>query len=106
MPNGVSLYLSVSPLFQYNCQGHFIQLVDSVSERDFPGELWIATLPEIREQDLTGFEVSPRDAKKAKAEQEVAMLEHFADCMGAIYGERPTVPMWARASARIPDDYT
>lgn len=83
-----------------------MQLIDSVSERDYPDKLWIATLPEIDEQDLEGFVLSGRDMKKARAEQNEAMLEHFADRLADVYGERPKIPSWARANARIPNYYT
>ena len=49
--------------------------------------------------------MSDRDTKKAKAEEDETMLEHFADRMADLYGERPSVPWWARANTRIPDYY-
>ena len=84
----------------------FMGLLHSISERNYPEKLWIAALPEMNEQDLEGFEVSDKERKRAKAEQDEAMLEHFADRLGDIYGERPTVPSWARAHVRIPDYYS
>ena len=85
----------------------FLQLLNSIDERDYVGKdgLWISSLPQVAEQDLEGFDISERDKKKAKAEEEESMLEHFADRMGEIYGERPTVPWWARSGAKIPDYY-
>jgi len=85
----------------------FLQLLNSVSDRDYvdKNSLWFSSLPQIAEQDLAGFNLSDRDKKKAKAEEDEAMLEHFADRMADIYGKRPTVPYWARANARIPDYY-
>ena len=86
----------------------FMQLIDSVTERVQPEKLWIAGLPEVDEQNLEGFDElsSERDKKRTKAEQDEAMLESFADRMADLYGERPTVPSWARANARVPDYYT
>ena len=83
----------------------FIRLVDSVGDRNYPDKFWGATLPSISDQDLEGFPETDRDRKKAKAEEEEAMLERFADQLENIYGERPVVPSWARAHQRIPDYY-
>jgi len=85
----------------------FLLLLNSVSDRDFvdKNSLWISSLPQVTEQDLTGFDMSDRDKKKAKAEEDEAMLEHFADRMAGFYGERPNIPWWARANARVPDYY-
>ena len=85
----------------------FLQLLNSVSERDYidKNSLWISSLPQVAEQDLEGFDISDRDRKKAKAEEDESMLEHFADQLGDVYGERPSVPWWARANARIPNYY-
>lgn len=82
----------------------FFDMIDSADERDFPDKLWLSTTPED-EQDLYGFEESDRDKEKAKAMQDEAVLERVADYLGGIYGERPIVPSWARAKARIPDYY-
>ena len=85
----------------------FLQLLKSSEDRNFVSQktMWFPSLPQVAEQDLAGFEMSDRDKKKAKAEEDEAMLEHFADQMADIYGERPTIPWWARAKARIPDYY-
>ena len=84
----------------------FLQLLDSASKRDYVGtSLWISSLPQLAEQDLAGFDMSDRDKKKAKAEEDEIMLQQFADRLGDIYGERPTVPWWARANARVPNYY-
>ena len=84
-----------------------MQLLDSASERDYvdKNSLWISSFPQLTEQDLEGFDLSDRDKKKAKAEADENMLEHFADRLSEIYGERPSVPWWARANARIPGYY-
>ena len=83
----------------------FIRLVNSVGDRNYPGKFWCATLPSISDQDLEGFPETDEDRNKAKAEEEEAMLERFADQLENIYGERPVVPSWARAHQRIPDYY-
>ena len=49
--------------------------------------------------------MSDRDKEKAKAEEIEIMLQQFADELGDIYGERPTVPRWAHANARVPNYY-
>ena len=86
----------------------FLQLLDSAKDRNYVdgSSLWISSLPEVIEQDLEGFGMSNRDKKKAKAEEEETMLEHFADKLGELYGERPTIPWWGRADAKIPDYYS
>ena len=85
----------------------FIRLVDSVGDRNYPDQFWGAIIipSSISDQDLEGFPETDRDRKKAKAEEEEAMLERFADQLENIYGERPVVPSWARAHQRIPDYY-
>jgi hypothetical protein len=84
----------------------FIYLIDSVEERNFPDKLWIANLPEVNEHNLDGFEMSDRDKKKTRAEENETMLTHFADRMAGVYGERPIVPYWARANVKVPEYYT
>jgi len=44
------------------------------------------------EQHLEGFDLLDRDKKRGKAEEDERMLEQFADQLGDIYGERPSVP--------------
>ena len=85
----------------------FMDLLNSADERNYlgPQDVWVASLPQIAEQDLSGFDFSNRDKKKARAEEEESMLEQFADKLGEIYGERPSIPWWARADAKIPDYY-
>lgn len=83
----------------------FIRLLDSVGDRDYTDKFWGATLPSISDQNLDGFPETEKERKKAKAEEEEAMLERFADQLENIYGERPVVPSWARAHERIPDYY-
>ena len=84
----------------------FLQLLDSPNERNYTDNkrLWIS-LPQVADQDLAGFDMSDREKKKAKAEEDEMMLQRLADQLGEIYGERPTVPWWARANARVPDYY-
>jgi hypothetical protein len=85
----------------------FMRLLNSVSEREYvgPSSLWISSLPQVADQDLAGFDMSERDKKKAKAEEDEIVLQQFADQLGDIYGERPSVPWWAHANSRIPDYY-
>ena len=85
----------------------FLELLNSASDRDYvdKNRLWMSALPQVAEQDLEGFAMSERDKKKAKAEEDESMLERFADQLGDIYGERPSVPWWARANAKIPSYY-
>ena len=58
------------------------------------------------EQDLEGFSFSPADITKAKAMEQEAMLERFADFLGDRYETRPVIPSWARAEARCPNYYS
>ena len=85
----------------------FLELLRCTPERNYVDKTipWISSLPQITEQDLEGFDMSDREKKKAKAEEQETMLEHFADKLSDIYGERPTVPWWGRAEAKIPDYY-
>jgi len=85
----------------------FLELLNSADRRDYIDKktVWIPSFPQLDEQNLEGFNVMDREAKKFRAEEDEAMLEHFADRMADAYGERPTVPWWARASTRIPDYY-
>jgi hypothetical protein len=57
------------------------------------------------EQNLGGFDIPAHEKKKQRALDDQAMLERVADHLGALYGERPVVPLWAHAEARIPDYY-
>ena len=57
------------------------------------------------EQNLHGFDVPAHERKKQRASDDQATLERVADHLGALYGERPVVPLWTRAEARIPDYY-
>ena len=52
-----------------------LQLLNSVSDRDFADKysLWISSLPQVRVQDLAGFDMSGSDEKKAKAEENVKL---------------------------------
>ena len=83
----------------------FMLLIKSAEDRQCTVKLQLATLDE--EQDLKGWEddLSDRDQKKMKAVEDQAMLERMADHLGDVYGERPTIPWWARAEARVPDYY-
>lgn len=84
----------------------FLSLLQSADARKFvTSKGWYPSLPATNEQDLGGFDVSEREAKKSKAEEDEATLQHFADRMGDMYGERPALPWWSRASARVPDYY-
>lgn len=85
----------------------FLQLLNSASDRDYldDSSVWFSSLPQVAEQNLEGLCMPDRDKKKAKAEEDEAMLEHFADRMADIYGECPTVPWWAHENAEIPDNY-
>jgi len=88
--------------------GDLLQLLNSKDDRSKfvdKNQLWIPSLTQIPEQNLEGFDLSQREEKKSKAEEDEAMLEHFAARMTETYGERVNVPWWARANARIPDYY-
>jgi hypothetical protein len=67
----------------------------------------ISTLPlieELDDQNLEGFDVEEDGKRKAVERQ--AMLENLANQLGELYGERPIVPIWARAEATCPEYYS
>lgn len=60
------------------------------------------------EQNLDGFldgDGGEQDSK-VKAIERHAMLDDLANHLAEIYGERPSVPEWARAEATCPDYYS
>lgn len=95
------------------CWEDFKEFLDTAETRNVP-EPRLAkrkqTLPptledEDDEQDLGGFEGEYQDDGKIKALERQAMLESFASQLEEIYGERPSVPYWARAEATCPNYY-
>jgi hypothetical protein len=85
----------------------FMPLIKTVDDRKFETskKTPLGTVEEKQgcEQDLEGFEDPERDEKKAKALEHNDMLEGFPDYLRDIYGDRLTVPWWARAEERCPD---
>ena len=57
------------------------------------------------DQNLDGFDLNNHDKKKFKAAEDHAVLERLADRLSDIYGERPIIPLWAHAEARVPNYY-
>jgi hypothetical protein len=81
----------------------FMELLKSPGTRVF--KIKTDLIDEEDEQNLDGFNFGDRESKKMKAMQDEALLERMADHLGHVYGERPVVPLWARAESRVPDYY-
>ena len=95
------------------CWEDFKHLLDSIETRNIqepPRKRGKQTLPstaEVQEseQDLAGFEGDHEEDGKTKALERHAMLQNLANHLEGIYGERPSIPFWARAEATCPDYY-
>jgi len=92
----------------------FMKLIKSAEQRQLQN-IHPASLAAVKEDDkgeedkdeqnLDGFDMPAHEIKKLRALDDQAMLERIADHLGALHGERPVVPLWAHAAARIPDYY-
>jgi hypothetical protein len=56
----------------------------------------------LEEQNLDGFNAEDARTKVLKFQTQ---LEALADNLGALYGDRPDVPLWARVETRCPDHF-
>ncbi|CAB9507418.1 expressed unknown protein [Seminavis robusta] len=90
----------------------FMKLIKSAEVRQLQNSppASLATIKEDHkgeedEQNLDGFAIPAHEKKRQRALDDQAMLERIADHLGELYGERPVVPSWAHAEARIPDYY-
>jgi hypothetical protein len=56
----------------------------------------------LEEQNLDGFDAGDSKIKSLELQ---AQLSALANDLGALYGNRPSIPFWARAENRCPDYY-
>jgi hypothetical protein len=61
---------------------------------------------DVDDQNLDGFEFDSEESSKQKAVERQSMLENLANQLGDLFGERPIVPMWARAESTCPAYYS
>eukprot|EP00978_Attheya_sp_CCMP212_P035254 scaffold152149_cov61-Attheya_sp.AAC.3 len=83
----------------------FMQMIRTADERAPTLVAMPALATHNEDQDMEGFDFPYREQKKMRATEDHARLERLADHLGDIYGERPVVPLSARAEARCPDYY-
>ena len=82
----------------------FMHLLKSPENRLFAEKTALEAFDED-DQNLDGFDLNNHDKKKFKAAEDHAVLERLADRLSDIYGERPIIPLWAHAEARVPNYY-
>lgn len=98
------------------CWEDFKNLLDGAETRNIeepPGSRYKQTLPtslkgsDDEDQNLDGFLEGDggEEDSKMKAIERHAMLNNLANHLAEIYGERPSIPEWARAEATCPDYY-